>query len=363
MPATTIVGLDIGSSSIRAVEATVAKDRPTVTRFGHSALPAGAVVGGLVKDDKAVSSALRELWAEQEFGTRNVLLGVTHPQVVVREVDVANLPPKELRQALPYLVKDALPLPVEEATLDFYPLEDAGADGEDGKRDTVHGLVIAAPKDAVIRTVKAVEQAGLHVAQVDLSCFAVLRACAHLARDSEAVVDLGSDATTVVIHTDGTPKIVRTIPRGGTEITELLASRLGISVADAELIKRRHGLRDLPAGSTQTAEGVDLSESAAVVAEALRPLVTELRGSFTYFASANPSQRVSRLALVGGASLLPGLTDQLTKDLGVPAFLSDPLQRVTRPKKVQRSGAPAVDQLGRFRSAAAVSIGLTLGAA
>ncbi|GAB2482301.1 type IV pilus assembly protein PilM [Jatrophihabitans fulvus] len=358
MPATTLVGLDVGSSTIRAVEATTGKDRPTVSRFGQVSLPDGAVADGLVKDERAVATALRQLWAEQDFGTRNVVLGVTHSQVVVREVDVTNLPAKELRQALPYLVKDVLPLPVDEVTLDFYPLEDAAT-----AEDTVHGLVIAAPKDAVISVVKAVEQAGLHVAQVDLACFAVLRACAHLAHDTEAVVDLGSDVTTVVVHTDGTPKIVRTIPRGGNEITRLLASRLGIGLADAELVKRRHGLRPLPAGAAQTAEGTDLSESAAVVAEALRPLVTELRGSFSYFSSANPSERVVRVALVGGASLLPGLTDQLTRDLGVPAFLSDPLQRVNRPKKAQRPDGPAADQLGRFRSAAAVSIGLTLGAA
>jgi type IV pilus assembly protein PilM len=339
--ATTLIGLDIGSTSIRAVEATVGKDVPVITNFGQAFLPDGAVEGGVVKDDRAVTSALRQLWTSHNFTTRNVILGVTHQQVIVREFEVSNLPAKELRQALPFLVRDMLPLPVDQALLDFYPLE------KPGKKDTVHGLVIAAPKEAVIDTVRAVEAAGLHVSQVDLACFAALRASAHLANDTEALIDIGANGTNIIVHTDGVPKIVRTVPRGGAEVTKMVASRLNLSPAEAETIKCRVGLRES-----------DSAESAEVVAEAIRPLITEIRGSFNYFAAAHPDTKVRRLALVGGAALLPGLPELLTRELGVPAFLSDPLQRTNDTRKGGRH-----DVLGRFRSSAAVSIGLTLGAA
>jgi type IV pilus assembly protein PilM len=95
-----------------------------------------------------------------------------------------------------------------------------------------------------------------------------------------------------------------------------------------------------------------------VVAEAIRPLISEIRSSFNYFAQGNPDTRIKRLALVGGAALLPGLPEKLTDELGVPAFLSDPLQRVNDSRKGGRH-----DALGRLRSSAAVSVGLTLGAA
>lgn len=349
MPATTLVGLDIGSSSIRAVEASLTKDRPAVTNFGQAHLFEGSVVGGVVKDEKAVTAALRSLWTTSEFTTKNVVLGVSHQQVIVREIDVANLPAKELRQALPYLVRDALPLPVDQALLDFYPLEAA-----DPKAETVHGLVIAAPKEPVIDTVRAVENAGLHVAQVDLACFAALRASAHLAHDTEALIDLGASGTNIIVHTDGTPKIVRTVPRGGADITNLISTRMDLTTAEAEKVKCRHGLV-ADAGDTD-------AERIEVIAEALRPLVAEIRGSFNYFTSAHPDLQVKRLALVGGAALLPGLTQQLTDELGVPTFLSDPMQRVVQTRKSGKH-AGQVDALSRFRSSAAVSIGLTLGAA
>jgi type IV pilus assembly protein PilM len=335
------IGLDIGSTSIRAVEATRTKDRPVISNFGQASLPDGAVVGGVVKDDKAVTVALRQLWTAQDFQCKSVVLGVTHQQVIVREVDVSNLPPKEMKQALPFQVRDVLPLPVDEALLDFYPLEDPGSN------DTVHGLLIAAPKSAVLLMVQAVERAGLFVAQVDLACFAALRAAARLDHDTEAVIDIGADGTTIIIHTDGIPRIVRTIPRGGVEITKLMASRLGMSTAEAEALKYRVGL-------TQ-GEG---AESAEVVTEAIRPLVNELRSSLNYYTAANPNAQVGRLALVGGAALLPGLTDRLTETLGVTTFLADPLQRMNDSRRGGRH-----DALGRFRSSAAVSIGLTLGAA
>jgi type IV pilus assembly protein PilM len=338
--ATTLVGLDVGSTSIRAVEASISKDRPTINNFGQVFLPPDAVVNGVVKDDRAVTAALRHLWTAHTFTTKNVALAVTHQQVIVREIDLPKVPAKDLRHALPFLVRDVLPLPVEQALLDFYPLPVAG------KSDATHGLLVAVPKEPVIDTVHAVENAGLHVESVDLACFAALRASAHLAHDTEAMLDIGANGTNIVIHTDGTPKVVRTVPRGGAEITKMLATRLGLTNSEAETIKCRVGLR-----------GDENAESAAVTDEALRPLVTEIRSSFNYYSQANPGKRVRRLALVGGAALLPGLADKLTQDLGVPAFLSDPLQRVHDVRKGRH------DALGRFRSSAAVSIGLTLGAA
>ncbi len=342
MRAPIVIGLDVGSTSVRAVEATVTRDRPTVSNYGHALLPPGAVVGGSVKDGRAVTAALRHLWSAHAFKSKDVVLGVTHQQVIVREIDVTNLPHKDMREALPFQVRDVLPLPVENALLDFFPLEDAG------KNELVHGLLIAAPKAAVIDTVRAVEAAGLRVTLVDLACFAALRAAAHLAHDTEAVVDIGSNGTNIVIHTDGTPKIVRTVGRGGAEITKMISTRLDMTLSEAEIVKCRTGLIEDEGGA----------EGAEVVSEAIRPLIAEIRSSLNYFAAQNPGERVARVALVGGGALLPGLTERLTEELGAAAYLSDPLQRVRDSRARGRH-----DTLRRFRASAAVSIGLTLGAA
>ena len=91
MPATIQIGLDIGSVSIRAVEVTQNKDRPVISNFGLAMLPERAVVGGVVRDERAVTSTLRQLWTAQHFKTKDVILGISHQQVIVRDVEIPNL--------------------------------------------------------------------------------------------------------------------------------------------------------------------------------------------------------------------------------------------------------------------------------
>jgi type IV pilus assembly protein PilM len=334
------IGLDIGSSSIRAVEVRRNKDEFALSNFGQVPLPAGTVTGGVIQEPGAVTAALKQLWAACKFGTKHVSLGVTSPQLVVREMSVANLPAKEMRQALPFQVKDALPLAVERSLLDFYPLE------EPGSNPTVRGLLIAMPKDAVLAAVDASEKAGLHVDAVDLASFALLRAASRLDAQVEAIVDVGAEVTSVVVHADGEPLIVRTVPRGGSEITESMATRLGVPVHEAETIKCRFGLH-----------GDDNPATSDAALDAIRPLVSELRSSFTYLASGERQKQVTRISLCGGSALMPGLAEHLQSQLNLRVMYADSASRLRDTRKGRERGFDS------FVPSAAVSIGLTLGAA
>jgi type IV pilus assembly protein PilM len=340
MAATTAIGLDIGSVSIRAVEASRSKGGVIITNVAQALLPHGTVRGGVVQDDGTVTAALRQMWAATRFRTRRVTLGVSNPQVMVREMAVANVSRRELHASLAYQVRDLLPLPVENTVLDFHPLADPGRD------PTVRGLLVAAPKDAILKAVHAVERAGLFVERVDLASFALLRAGSWMDGSVEAIVDIGAQATSVVVHTDGEPVIVRTIPRGGAEITEAIAARLDTSVNEAESLKRRVGLRP-----------DEESETAQAIQGAVRPLISEIRNSFAYLTTGDRQVQVRRLVLAGGGSLLPGLADALRSELNVEVSYLDALMRVHR---VHRRTYEGID---RFRPSAAVSVGLTMGAA
>jgi type IV pilus assembly protein PilM len=334
----TVIGLDIGSMSIRATEIRRGKAGPTIANFGTVPLPPEATKGGVLLDEKAVTAALKQLWAGAKFRSRRVVLGVTSRQAVVRTISVADLPTRELRKSLPFQVRDMLPLAVEKSLLDFYPLEVAG----DAK--TVRVLLIAAPKDAVLAAVNATERAGLHVERVDLAPFALIRAASRLDDQVEAIVDIGAQSTTVVVHADGEPLIVRTIPRGGAEITEMIAGRLGVDTGGAEALKCRVGMYK-----------PDEPETADLIKEGMRPLINEIRSSFAYLSSGEQHRRVGRLALSGGGAGLPGLVDALSTQFGIDVVLADPLVRLHDGRRRQDDG------LERFRSSAAVSIGLTLG--
>lgn len=341
MATRSVIGLDIGSTSIRAVEARYGKGGVVLTGFGTAVLPQGAVQGGVIEDDAAVIAALKKIWETAKFRSRDVVLGVTNRQVVVREMSVSNLPDRELRKSLPFQVRQVLPLPVEQSILDFYRLEDPGTS------QNVRGLLIAAPKQPVLTAVQTTERAGLRVARVDLASFALLRAVSQLDSQVEAIVDIGARTTTVLVHADGEPLIVRTIPRGGDEITDMMAKRLGVEAAEAESIKCRVGL------------GPDADPKIAIVARvAVRPLVSEIRSSFAYLTSGEQHTQVTRLALSGGGALLPGLAGILGEQLGVEVLVADPLARLG-PAGAGHDAA-TMARLAGCRLSAAVAIGLTL---
>ncbi len=340
-----VIGLDIGATAVRAAILTlsVQDGHPKVGLhgLGQMALPAGAVVDGVVVDPVAVTTALSELWRTNEFGCRSVVLGVTNQQVVVRDLQMPVLPPAQMALALPFKAREVVALPLDQALIDFLPvgdpIESTGLQG---------GLLVAAPRAPVLAAVLAVERAGLHVARVDLSNFACLRSTAREDVAAEAVIDLGAHLTDIVIHHYGVPRVLRTVAQGGELLTVSLMEALELSRDDAERAKIENGLI-----------GYD-TKVAAALATAIRPCLAEIRSSIQYFGTASNGGQVESVALTGGAAGLPGLGALLTEQLGVQVRIVPPLQHVGNGWGAVPD--PGLDEDG---SATAVSVGLAMGAA
>lgn len=335
------IGIDLGATAVRAaiISPGTMDGRPSVTVHGVGAqeLPSGAVVNGVVVDQPAVSRALQTLWETHKFECKTVIIGIANQQVVVRHLTLPNLPPEQLAKALPFQARELVPIPLEQALLDFARLGDS-----DPATDTITGLLVAAPRQPVLSAVHAVEKAGLKVARVDLSSFALLRAIADENLGVEAVIDIGADLTNIVIHNHGVPKVVRAVSRGGKEWTELLVTKGSLSEAEAEQAKREVGLSNSD------------PHIAAMVGQALRPLIAEVRSSIQYFAATNTGAKVERVSLSGNAAALPGLSDLLTNQLGIPTALVAPMQHI---RNRYNSRGESQDH-----AASAVSVGLAIGA-
>ena len=199
MAGRTSVGLDIGTSGVRAAELSFGKSGVTLERFGQVALAPGAVRDGEVVDVESVAQAIRHLWASAKFGSKKVVLGVANQKVIVRQVDLPWLPDAELRQSLAFQVQDYIPIPVEQAILDYHPLEEVT--DANGAR-LLRVLLIAASADMVMSAIEAVRKAGLSTSQVDLTPFAVLRAA------SMALMTMSRTAATSSTRTIRTPASV-----------------------------------------------------------------------------------------------------------------------------------------------------------
>ena len=342
------VGIDIGATAVRAavvaINARDGRQAASIHGVGEVALTPGTVVNGVVMNQALVTRALRQLWEENSIEGRSVILGITNQQVVVRDLQMPNVGPAQLAKALPFQAREVVPLPMDQVVLDFLPLEHLS--GTTGSADMVSGLLVATPREPVVAAVSAVERAGLHVARVDLSSFAALRSIADERLALEAVVDLGAHLTSIVVHAEGVPKVVRSVTRGGQELTAKLAERADLAPEVAEQAKREHGL-------TGTDRAVVLA-----LREAVRPLVSEVRSSIQYFHTTNPGLRLDRIALTGGCAEMPGLAELLTEQVGIQSIVVPALQHI-RSRWANRE----VREAERQRLATAVSVGLAMGAA
>lgn len=353
MASSRVIGLDIGSSCVRAAElefgsgGPTGKTAPTLVRYGQSALPLGVVRDGEVTQPDTVSAVLRELWARTRFESKDVVIGVGNQRVIVRELDLPWMPLAQLKSSLPYQVQELLPMSTDDALLDFFPTSEF--DGPQGR--TVHGMLVAAQRDTVSANVLAVEGAGLRPRMVDLNAFALVRALARgdLANATAAFVDIGASITTVVVAAQGSPRMVRSLPTGGHNVTNAVASNLGVAAAEAEALKREVGV-----GFAAAPERADAAEAIAGVA---RGLVESVRNTFTYYTSNNPGAGIDVVVLTGGGCHLPGLGQYLSSASRLPVVLGDPLAGVRSAKTAHR------EQLNGHESLVALSVGLAYGAA
>lgn len=374
----TVVGLDIGSSAVRAVELSGGRS-PSLNAAGESPLAQGAVEAGNVHNARAVTDAIKELWHQERIKNRDVRLGVGSGSVLVRQLELDWMPPADLRKALRYQVADLLPVSVDDANLDHITL------GEYDRTDPEHGttrrvvriLLVATARGAVDELVRCVQAAGLRPRVADLSALGLVRAAARAGaiaqqpERTEAVIDIGADKVAVAVHTGGHPHFVRVVAGvGGALLTRALVERTGRSWAEAENLKRGATLplptpamaaADPLAGSYDPgASGRHLAQDDAVgqiLLDGARQLVAEVKATLDFHASADQEHPPERVLLTGGGAALTGLTELTRLTLDLPTRRFEPSDVL--PKLVPRRGD--ADPLADDTSMVA-PIGLALGA-
>ncbi|MCU1585287.1 MAG: pilus assembly protein PilM [Microbacteriaceae bacterium] len=345
--ATRVVGLDIGSTSVRAVEVRAnGKAKPTLLRVHEIPMPLGAVSRGEVLEPNTVATALRELWASGGFSSKRVVLGVGNQRVLARDLSVPKMSLKRIREALPFQVQDMLPVPVADALLDFYPVSES--QGENGPM--VHGLLIAAVKDAVLGTVRAVQAAGLTPVGVDLIPFALSRVLISRPelKGTVVLIDVSANTTSVVIAIDGVPQFVRLVPAGGDDLTEALKLGLEVDATRAQELKESLGLSSKPKTEEE-------SRAAAIIFQTTGELLGSLRNTINYFLNSRPQQPVGQIILTGRGARLPGFAEALTDMTRIPVIDTDPFVSVSIAPKLNSV------KVGGSRSTVLVALGLAVG--
>ena len=349
--ATRRIGLDIGATGVRIAEVEFTNKgsstgaKGVLTAFAHQPLPRGAVQAGEVVDVAVVGTAIRQAFAAGGFAGKEVIVGTGAPNCVVREIDLPSMPMAQLRSSLPFQVQELLPMSTSEAMLDFFPTSEIDGDGT----NLLRGIMVAAPKSIVAQNLLAVENAGLRPVMVDLGGFALLRSQldGDAGQKTTAFVDIGSRITTVMIAHQGTPRMVRILPSGGQEMTDAVASAMGVDTQSAEEIKSSMGL--------SASVGPDYAPAQEALGQSARSLVESIRNTFVFYSSNNPGDPIEHVVITGGGALLNGLGQYLASASRVPVSFGNAFRRVTVGKKVKP------DQLRGNEIRGAITVGLAFG--
>jgi type IV pilus assembly protein PilM len=339
---TRVVGLDIGDGVLRAAEVKdPARSHPTLVKYQEVVIPHGAVSKGEVIDREAVVAGIRALWSQGRFRTKDVVLGMGNHRILARDHVVRAQPIERIREQLPFQVQDLLPVPVNDALLDFYPVSTEQTD----QGPMVQGLLVAAIRDAVLANVEAAEAAGLHVAEVDLIPFALTRLLLGAQSGMTALVDIGASTTYVVLASKGVPHFMRVIPSGGRDITDAVVAAHDVPFGEAERIKRSIGIQ----ARALTPEAQTL---ATTIGSATHELLMSVRNTISYFATSRPNTPVQRVVISGGGGDMPGIREAFAELTRLPVSTADPGARVTVAKA--RRNDPWPDSLS-------VAVGLAVG--
>jgi type IV pilus assembly protein PilM len=403
-----IVGLDIGTSMIRAVQLRPLKEGFAFERASEILLPRGAIVQGTVSEPEVVTRALKELWKKGKFTTNIVRLGIGGESTIASTSELDWMKDEDLFRVLPTLVADKLFIDKDQFSLDYHTLSEYTTK-EVSREDETERVTVAKKfvlisgvlKESVTEIIAVVRAAKLKPISVDLNALAILRAADPEDFESDAntvdvSIDIGAENLTIVLHKFGQPLYIRTVANhSGNAATIAIEEELSIPFDKAELRKFEalyatyEDTRITPVASESSifdeedSEVVDempednthLTEADAEVlaakkarVERLRPLlsksasdiIAEIRVTIDDFLSGPMGydlERLSGFSISGGVSQMPGLLERISAEFTVSAKQSGPLTRLVDEKSAKRLTKEAEE----FEHVYTVAAGLALG--
>ncbi|HET6550000.1 MAG TPA: pilus assembly protein PilM [Solirubrobacter sp.] len=310
-PQTSVVGLELDPGHLAAAEVSV-NGAITLTRGAVAELKPGIMRDGEVADPIALAEALKALFAEHELPKR-VRLGIAHQRIVVRTLDLPAVldEPKELAAAVRAAAPDHIPMPMDEAVLDFQPLGVVQTPA--GLRSRV--VVVAVRREMVERAAAAVEGAGLQIEGIDLSAFGMVRALA--AEQERAVLYVNIAGLTNVAVANASGCLFTRASGGGVEsIASALADGRGLTLEHARQWMHHVGL-------VAPLDGVDgdpdiVAAARAALEDGVRELADGIRTSLNFFRTQDAAENVERGVVTGPAVAIPGFVERLSELLRVP---------------------------------------------
>ncbi len=339
-----VIGLDIGTSAIKAAELKESKKGYTLENFGMAPLPPEAIVDGALMNSPAIVEAIETLLSERKIKLKDVAASVSGASVMIRKITLPVMTEEELDEQIQWEAEQYIPFNLSDVNLAYQVLNPGDDEGN------MEVLLVAAKKDMINDYVAVITEAGLNPVVMDLDAFSMLNAYEinYQIMESEvlALVNIGSSIINMVITKGGKYLFSRDVTVGGNLFTEEIMKELSVSFEEAELLK-------LGGSATGETEAVMRQEVEAVIRRVSEQISSEVAKSLDFYQATAADEQISKIWLAGGSCTVSGLAETVQKKQSVPVEIIDPFRNLERnPKNFD----PAyLEQVG---PRAAVSIGL-----
>jgi type IV pilus assembly protein PilM len=316
--AKSLVGLDIGSSSIKAVELKSAGRAYRVMAFGSEPVPPDSIVDGAIIDGAAVADAIRRLFDGCGIKTKDVAASLSGNAVIVKKISLPVMTETELAESIYWEAEQYIPFDIQDVNLDYQILDVPDAAAGKGSMDV---LLVAAKKEKIADYTGVIAQAGRTAVIVDVDAFALQNAYeVNYGIDPAAVVVLlnaGASATNINIISGERSVFTRDISIGGNAYTEALQEELNLPYEQADQLKR-----GLPIDKASFEDARPLLRAVS------ENVMLEIHKTFDFFKATAASDRIDRIVVSGGASRAEGFAEMLTERFQAPVEPFDPFKRV-----------------------------------
>ncbi len=311
-----LVGLDIGSRSIKAGEIVEGKRGLTLKKFGMIDIPPGTIEDGVINDPESVSDAIRQLFKTYNIKEQNVAVSIGGYSVIVKKINVQNMPEEQLQETIQFEAEQYIPFDISDVNLDFQIL------GESEHNPNQMSLfLVAAKKEMVNDYINLVNLAGLNPCIIDVEAFA-LQNIFELNYDAQeeniALIDIGASKTSLNILRGMTSVFMRDVALGCLQINQKIVSLVGCSLEEAEQLKQ---------GEQQ--DKISSEDLKNIISTVVSDWCTEIRRALDFFYSTYPEDQITRIILSGGGANIGEFRQLLGAETSAHVEIINPFQNLT----------------------------------
>jgi len=308
-----LVGLDIGTSSVKVSKLRKKKDKYILTDFGIKAIPPESIVDQHIMNSEVVTGVIKSLFTERKIKDKEVAISISGHSVIIKKLEIPLMDGEDLEEQVKWEATQYIPYNISDVELDYQVLRRRPAEG------LMDLLLVAAKKEEIEDYISVTSEAGLKVVVIDIDSFAMQNAFEinypDLMKNTVALIDVGSSLVRLNIVKEGMSLFIRDITGAGAQLTEEIQKQLNISFEVAESYK-------VGAGNPASADVVPV-EVNEVLQKSADSIAAEIQRTIDYFLATTEGQSIDYILIGGGTGNCRFLRDAVQKRTGIQVEFFD----------------------------------------